>query len=111
PAGSTSIHTINSESTLSTPPFIATQDIPRCTTSEALQVLWLPDALKTLAFLSSFNRIIDIAQNFAETQMLFYQDLGFDIVMPSLQVENAKQLFLDSVNGIGGGIGIDSFAF
>lgn len=112
PAGSTPISHINQTVTVtSTPPAIPFQPIPRCSYSEALAALWLPDALKSLAFISSFNRILDISSSFAQTQMLFYRDMGMSIISPALQVENAKQLFLDSVNGIGGGIGIDGFAF
>ncbi len=111
PAGSTHISDVTSQSVVNnTPPPNAEPVIPRCPYSEALRILWLPSTLPALAFLSSFNRILDLAEAYRQSELLLYRDLGFNILSPSQIIESAQQVFLDSVGVLGGGIGLASFA-
>lgn len=114
PAGSTTINRINispnSGDVGSLPLLQSPGKSPRFSYSEAFELLWLPEALETLAFLSSFNRALDLAEAQRIAEIVLFKELGKDITAPSAFVERSQEVFLDSVGGLGGGIGLAAFA-
>jgi hypothetical protein len=110
PAGSTNIDHIDATPTISDVPSAAPPaDIPRVPYAEAFALLWLPETMTSLAFLSSFNRILDLAEALRTTENFFYREMGYNIIFPAAFIQRSPQIFLDSVGILGGG-GLAAFA-
>lgn len=114
PADSTNINlisTANLGSYGSTPAVQPPGVFPTISYSEAFALLWLPNALSSLSFMSSMNRALDLAESLRNTEALLFNQLGFNIIMPNAYIQRAQDVFLDSIGGLGGGgLGLAAFA-
>jgi len=84
--------------------------IQESSNTQVLRQIWLPQVLSAIAFAASFNRAIDLAEAARDEAKAFFKEQGIDIIVPNSYIEQAREVFLDSVNVFGGGIGLASFS-